>query len=312
MTYLEFKNYIEKEWLNYLGADTSKAKIRFIPKQLRNGPVAEGIAVEGICDVSPLIYIEPYYEKVQKGEFVGNVLKEMAELYDKALADGKDTIRNKMDFDISDFTQVSDKIQMLLVNKRSNSHYLRNAAYRSFGDIAKVFYVVVDDMHRIKITREMLKAWEVDTKKLQDTALNNMPVKQPPLLQALDITAYGKPYLNLLNDNSMLNEVAYVLTNESYDYGAAAMLYPGVMEKISERIGGPFFILPSSVHETILLAGGDAFALQRAEEMLRMANKEVVQPEDYLSDSVYAYDRTSKEIKQLSADINRGKEDKER
>ena len=51
MTYLEFKNYIEKEWLNYLGADTSKAKIRFIPKQLRNGPVAEGIAVEGICDV---------------------------------------------------------------------------------------------------------------------------------------------------------------------------------------------------------------------------------------------------------------------
>ena len=46
--------------------------------------------------------------------------------------------------------------------------------------------------------------------------------------------------------------------------------------------------------------------------MLRMANKEVVQPEDYLSDSVYAYDKTSKEIKQLSADINRGKEDKER
>lgn len=312
MTYLEFKNYIEKEWLNYLEADTSKAKIRFIPKQLRNGPVAEGIAVEGICDVSPLIYIEPYYEKVQKGEFVGNVLKEMAELYDKALADGKETIKNKMDFDISDFTQVSDKIQMLLVNKRSNSHYLRNAAYCSFGDIAKVFYVVVDDMHRIKITREMLKAWEVDTKKLQDTALNNMPVKQPPLLQVLDITAYGKPYLNLLNDNSMLNEVAYVLTNESYDYGAAAMLYPGVMEKISERIGGPFFILPSSVHETILLAGGDASALQRAEEMLRMANKEVVQPEDYLSDSVYAYDKASKEIKQLSADRDRGREDKER
>ncbi|MGN0736506.1 MAG: DUF5688 family protein [Anaerovoracaceae bacterium] len=312
MTYLEFKNCIEKEWLKYLGTDTSKAKIRFIQKQMKNGPVVEGIAVEGICDVSPLIYIEPYYEKVQKGEFVGNVLKEMAELYDKALADGKETVKNKMDFDISDFTQVSDKIQMLLVNKRSNSYYLRNAAYRSFGDIAKVFYVVVDDMHRIKITREMLKEWEVDTKKLQDTALNNMPVKQPPLLQALDITAYGKPYLNLLNDNSMLNEVAYVLTNESYDYGAAAMLYPGVMEQISERIGGTFFILPSSVHKTILLAGGDTFALQRAEEMLRMANKEVVQPENYLSDSVYAYDKTSKEIKQLSADIDRGREDKER
>ena len=36
MTYLEFKNYIEKEWLNYLGADTSKAKIRFIPKGYHN------------------------------------------------------------------------------------------------------------------------------------------------------------------------------------------------------------------------------------------------------------------------------------
>lgn len=43
-----------------------------------------------------------------------------------------------------------------------------------------------------------------------------------------------------------------VVTNEDRVNGAATMFYPGVMDEIGEKLGGNFFVLPSSLHEPLL------------------------------------------------------------
>ena len=81
----------------------------------------------------------------------------------------------------------------------------------------------------------------------------------------------------------------YVATNECKCHGAAVLLYDGVLERFAERIGSDFYILPSSVHETLfmpVLPDTDGCMLP---ELVCGINTEQVAPEEVLSDNVYLY-----------------------
>ena len=75
----------------------------------------------------------------------------------------------------------------------------------------------------------------------------------------------------------------YVATNEQCSLGAAVMRYPDFREKVRGMIRGDFYILPSSIHEVILVP-------ERMQEMVKEINQTGVAPEEVLSDSVYYFD----------------------
>lgn len=81
----------------------------------------------------------------------------------------------------------------------------------------------------------------------------------------------------------------YVATNTDNSIGAAILLYDGVLKTFAEQTGGDFYILPSSIHETMFVPAygkrDDAFMLS----MVRNVNRENVAPEEVLSDNVYYY-----------------------
>ena len=80
----------------------------------------------------------------------------------------------------------------------------------------------------------------------------------------------------------------YVLTNKNRIYGATGMLNGKAIQQCSELLGDRFYILPSSVHELILIPdAGDPACLT---EMVREINRTVLTPNDFLSDMVYVYD----------------------
>lgn len=81
----------------------------------------------------------------------------------------------------------------------------------------------------------------------------------------------------------------YVLTNTANLRGAAAILYPGVLQGIAEQIGGDFLIFPSSIYETILAKIDGFFDWEAAEAIIREINRKEVAPEDVLSDTLYYY-----------------------
>lgn len=81
-----------------------------------------------------------------------------------------------------------------------------------------------------------------------------------------------------------------VATVQSKVNGAAVMAYPDFLKEAAERVGSNFYILPSSIHDVLLMPGKDSPGLAALENMVRQINRTEVAPEDRLSDKVYHYD----------------------
>lgn len=100
-----------------------------------------------------------------------------------------------------------------------------------------------------------------------------------------------------MQEKSVL-EPMWVLGNDAWLFGATSLLFPGVLAKFGERIGRNFYILPSSIHEVILLPEGRAETRALLYDMVQSSNR-TLEPARFLSNSVYYYDRIKMEIQTL-------------
>ena len=83
----------------------------------------------------------------------------------------------------------------------------------------------------------------------------------------------------------------YVLTNEKKYLGAAALLYPYVLNHIGKILKNNFYVLPSSIHECILVPDSGRYSRMELMSMVREVNESQVEKEEILSYEVYYYDR---------------------
>lgn len=83
----------------------------------------------------------------------------------------------------------------------------------------------------------------------------------------------------------------YILSNVLRIRGAAAILYPGVLKMAAKQIGGDLLVIPSSIHEMILLKWDESkgIDLEEVKQMVYEINRQNVLPEEVLSDTVYCY-----------------------
>ena len=81
----------------------------------------------------------------------------------------------------------------------------------------------------------------------------------------------------------------YVLSNEIRSFGAAAILYPGCLKKIRDYLGEDYYVLPSSVHEVIVVRESTAPDKRYLNEMVSEINESQVEAEEVLSDNAYFY-----------------------
>lgn len=79
----------------------------------------------------------------------------------------------------------------------------------------------------------------------------------------------------------------FVATCNNGVNGAGCIFYPEFMDQAAEKLQGDFFVLPSSVHEVILLPDNGQMDFHELEAMVRQINETEVAPQDRLSDSVY-------------------------
>lgn len=97
---------------------------------------------------------------------------------------------------------------------------------------------------------------------------------------------------DLINDDKLENDL-YVLTNDSGMFGAAVMLHEPTLNRIQEQLGSAFYILPSSIHEVIIVPESDDYDTEMLRETVKGVNSTVVAEADVLSDNVYRYDAVS-------------------
>ena len=91
----------------------------------------------------------------------------------------------------------------------------------------------------------------------------------------------------------------YVLTNKEKIFGASVLLYSEKLQELAEKTGKNLLILPSSVHEVLLMPDEEEQEYGFYRQMIAEVNTTQVDPEEVLSYSLYCYDRQKKEIKEI-------------
>lgn len=266
---------------------------------------------------SPIVYMESFYNEVRSGEPMDKIMRNIAEVIQDAL-DGPaldQSIR------IEEFESVKDYLSVMVVNTAENRKLLEQVPHKEVADLSLLCYVdlPVDQGSynaTFKITEQMLQKWNVDREELFQIASENIIPANTPVLQNLEevtrqILIGGAPPENLLKkeiDFSNQEAMILVLTNEKKNFGAAMMFEPQVMDKLSQSFPEGFYILPSSLHEVLILPDRGGISPKELGAMVREVNQSQVEKMEQLSDRVYRYDKEKQKIVEVPESIERGKE----
>lgn len=93
-----------------------------------------------------------------------------------------------------------------------------------------------------------------------------------------------------------VSDIMIALTNSTGFRGSNVMLDIKNFANIAETLDSDLYILPSSVHEVIITPANVVNDVDWLKETVRRTNATTVSEEDFLSNSVYYYDRRLEEI----------------
>lgn len=246
-------------------------------------------------NVSPAMNLELFYEEYRRGTNMGSIARQVIALYMEEGRSGN--------YDVSFFTdyeQARGHLVCHLVNYERNRDILEHIPYTRFFDLAVVyfyemeggasgkFFILVRDKH--------IESWGIDLCQLHETAVDNTRRKHPYQLKKLPQLyeeTDGEQLLFSLDEAMCGEEMLpmYVLTNEDLCFGAVNICFPDLLRVIRRQVGGDFYILPSSIHECIILPDS-SWGKAPAESMqgiVREINAKYVAAEEVLGDSVYHY-----------------------
>ncbi len=291
MTFDTFKSTVFDSLCAYYG-DNYTLSIRRIPKN--NQICLDGLTIqENGCNISPTIYLNPYYEEFKNGVSLYTILEKIKNLY----AINRPTENIDIRF-FTDFTQVQDRICMKLIHYEKNRELLKEIPHIRFLDLAIVFYYLINlipgENATILIYNNHMEHWNTTPQTLYQYAKENSPKLLP---------YYFDDIFSILSDLDSLEEYSerpenplYVLTNSEKLFGAAAILYPGVLSSIADRLNRDLVIFPSSIHEVLILPITDSKDLSKYEHIINDINQSHLIPEEVLSDHAYCYSRKDKSI----------------
>lgn len=264
----------------------------------------------GICvkreeiKIAPVLYLDGYYRKYVNDEL--SFSEACRAVYNTFIEEFK-----KGDIDVEwlkDFEKIKDNLFIGAMNIDLNKEQLEDIPAWCVGDIAFYMYANIDmgirGTGRIKIKYEHLKGWNFlhnEVHDLFDYALCNMIDKARVQLIAMEDLLVGMldsspdvKYNEKLNGKpDITNKDSFLYVLKSDKENDAGIAYCGdIMDKIAETIGDGFYMIPSSVHEWIIIKNNSGMKFDDIAGMIPEVNLEVVDRKDWLSNSLYRYDLT--------------------
>jgi hypothetical protein len=270
-----------------------------IKRYTNNGIMKHGLNI-GTCHARGrcCIFLDRYFESYQSGKIgIGEIVDEairICKIYEDASG-------MNIDF-VTDYSRAKEYLRGELVNTDRNRDALELVPHREFLDLSVIYSLDVPcgnpaETGSVRITMPHMKKWGVDEETLYRQAMANMEENEKCTLDGLtelvSVMREGQCQLDDAGENPM-----YVLSNQRKANGAVQMLNPHAMEMAVEILGTEIIILPSSVHEVILLAAGDdgAEKINQLAMMVSEINATAVSSVDFLSNHVYRYSHETGEI----------------
>ena len=292
--YERMKIELLKEIRNIL-ADTYEV-ITFLA--YKNGKEMDAFSIrEEESKASPTFYFENYFKDYCAGTSIDTLAREIIGMYYHAMSSLDVDVDN-----LNDFETQKDKIVYRLVNKEMFKNQLNDIPHIDFFDLAIVFYCMLDineeSVMSYLVTNSAIEMWGIKKELLFTIATKNTPKVLPVSIFSMIQFMFG----DIDNDLTMEEMIEvlpespmYIVSNVHKKYGFASILYPNLLELIGNKLGN-FYILPSSLHEALIVPVSAGMGVKELKEMVRSVNATEVEPEDLLSNSVYLYDTRTQKI----------------
>jgi hypothetical protein len=268
--------------------------VRLNEVRKNNGLVLSGLTVmHNESNISPTIYLNNYYDAYINGNItLISVVNDVMDTYH----------RNKVSQNVDmryfvDYTKVKDRIVYKLINTEKNRELLEDVPHVEFLDLSIVFQCIVskneDSIASILIHNAHMKLWNISLEELYRTARDNTQ-----RLLGYEITNMNDILEEILDcdeDFSMkeLSEetIMYVITNKNRVDGAACIIYPDLLSDFALSLDSGFYVIPSSIHEVIIVPAEDMSEADDIKSMIREINDTQVKMEEILSYSLYYFDK---------------------
>ncbi len=306
MNIKEFSYYVEEHIREFLPEEIRESVVVSVhPKRKANDVQQYGLMMRmGTEKVSPNFHLEDAWKEYESGmemqEVLGNLVQEYMKYRD---------IQKHIHVDESmEYEAVKDRVVYQVLNKEANRNNLRERIYTDIGQGFVKVYAIHQKLNgfgtegSIAITHDVVKRFEYDAEEIREDAEENTPRIYPavfaPVGQILDDAGQGESASN----NTAEMEL-HVLTNTAVHWGAGALFYPGMQEKIAEQFGRNYYVLPSSVHEVMIAPEKPGIRDGKLEQIVRRINREKVSREDFLSNKVLFYDREKGQLNIALPDV---------
>lgn len=290
MTYCQFVNTVEErvkeEVIDKIAVSVYKAK-------KNNGVIRTGLMIrDEEINISPAIYLEEYYEQFRKGDSIEKIVDDILRIYDEV------RFHDSWDYEsLDEYQEVRERIVFRLVNRNSNWELLREVPYVPYLDLAIIFYVMVEvneyGTASMLIRNTHMGYWDITLKELYDCAGMNTPRLLSSKFQTIQAVIEELTHSSTTGGKDFM----YVLSNQIQSFGSAAILYKDQLANIGLLLRENYYVLPSSVHEVIIIPESEAPCKKFLDDMVKEINEAHVEREEVLSDHAYYYDLETGEIK---------------
>ncbi len=290
-----------------------------------NGVTRTGITIkrEG-QNAFPTIYIDHFYKEDMTEE---EILLTADRLFE-SLADAE--LEEKVDLSgFAEFDSAREKIAYKVISAEKNRKLLKEIPHKIVHNLAVVYFYTVQEAPFygnavVLINNHHMRQWKTNPEELFWIAERNSPRLFPWSIDSMEEVMRGMLAEDLSREGNhedaglvkeneqkdwtdeLIGQIAagftsgrlpmYVLTNRQKMNGAACMFYPGVLEDFGKKLGRDFYLLPSSVHEVILVPADETVSKEALWEIVTDINRTQVAEEEILADSVYYYDRKKDRI----------------
>lgn len=210
--------------------------------------------------------------------------------------------------------RVTENELSLVVLPKSKVPDIDGVIHDDLEDLTVIYCFMITEAeepkhHIIMISNDILDAIGYTEDQIKRQAVTNAINKQP--MQVSSIGSFISRVYKLsrvynLDPQGLLEPIPmYVATVSDCQFGAKVLAYPGFFEYAAAIVGGSYYILPSSIHELILIADDGTLTVEELQNTVREINETEVSESDFLSNEVYHYDVNTKKFENASAYYDR-------
>ena len=249
---------------------------------------------------APILYLQDLYKTYQEGAGMEEILQGLCEMF-ITYSSMPAPVEHQLSTLLDDFEKVRPLISFRLINGARNKRRMQGKPFSRLGEVRLAYQIQVGDGHggiyATQIPNAMLEEWDIDEAELHEIALSNMELEKNYLLQPME-EATG-----IRIDPSVKPEDRpdiYILTSKWKINGATVIFSDEVRQKVGAQVGGDYYLLPSSIHEWVVIPKRWARGKDEMEQLMQDSSDDPAGDEEFLSNHVYEYDVQKEQLRQTA------------